>query len=158
MMGNIIFLIIVCGIIAILGVIYFLVAFISSKIGRLKRDLSYAETVALNLRDILIANSKEQNKQFQRINQYLYTLNNELKEKDKYYDPKLYDEPELEPELVQEKDQEQEQPPFIEVYKKQIEESGRLYNLLKEEKTNINFSELLYMNDSGKDTIPTIWR
>lgn len=154
MMGNIIFIIIVCGIISILGVIYFLVAFISSKIGRLKRDLSYAETVALNLRDILIDNAKEQNKQFQRINEYLYTLNNELKEKDKYYDPKLYDEPEPEPEP----ETDQEQPPFIEFYKKQIEESGKILRELDEEKTNVNFSELLYMNKEKGDNIPTIWR
>lgn len=155
MMGNIIFIIIVCGIISILGVIYFLVAFISSKIGRLKRDLSYAENVALNLRDILIFNAKEQNKQFQRINEYLYTLNNELKEKDKYYDPALYD-PKEEPEPEPETDQ--EQPPFIEFYKKQIEESGKILRELDEEKTNVNFSELLYMNKEKDNNIPTIWR
>lgn len=137
-MGNMIIIIITIVLVSVIGMMYYLLLYLYGKIAKIKRDLSYSETVALNLRNILVSNAKETNKTLKKVAEYIYNIEKALKENE-YIDNTYLDT--LIEEAAETIDDDIEDLPFIEIYNRQIEEAAKLYNEIESTKIDYDVIE-----------------
>lgn len=158
-MGNMIIAIIALVLFSIIGGMYYLLLYLYGKIAKIKRDLSYSETVALNLRNILIDNAKETNKSLKKVADYLYNIEKALKDNE-YIDNTYLDT--LIDEAAEDIDDDIEDLPFIEIYNRQIEQATNLYNEIESTKIDYEIPEISIKKGDTKikydNEIPEVWK